>query len=417
MAQGSRPLPAGWRWVRLGDLANADDAFADGPFGSNLKTEHYTATGVRVIRLQNIGIGRFLGSDEVFVSHEHFERLRRHSVQVGDVVVASLGDGSRPAGRACLVPEGIGPALVKADCFRVRLPGDAILPEYLVGFLNSPLALSGAADRMRGATRPRMNLAMLKATWMPFAPLDQQRGIVRRVADQLAAVERARVAADAQLDALNGLLAFALEEVFESTTAKRWPHLVLGSVAETCSGTTPPRSRPDYYVGEIPWIKTGELKDGNVSESEEHVSDAALRETSLRLLPPGTLLVAMYGQGQTRGRTGLLTTKATTNQACFAVLPSDRIEGRFLQWWFRHNYTRIRQETTARGGSQPNLSGTYLRSQSVPLPPPTEQREIAQTLAEKEMAVLRLSAVVQAEIAAIKALPAALLRRAFSGEP
>lgn len=315
-------------------------------------------------------------------------------------------------GSIAFLDEGDAPGITSPDYVVFETRNGVLHPRFFYHWLRSVEGDAFIRSLARGAVRERLLFRRLVSGSLEIPPWEVQ----KKTADQLAVVEHLRAAADAQLGAVNGLLAFVLEEVFENTTARRWPHVVLGTVAETCSGTTPPRSRPDYYVGEIPWIKTGELKDGDVSESEEHVSDAALHETSLRLLPPGTLLVAMYGQGQTRGRTGLLTTNATTNQACLAVLPSDRIEGRFLQWWFRHNYTRIRQETTARGGSQPNLSGAYLRNQAVPLPPPAEQREIAQTLAGKEMAVLRLSTPVQAEIAAIKALPTALLRRAFSGE-
>src|ERR1700674_762104 len=100
------PLPPGWRRVRLAELAKNGEAFADGPFGSNLKTDHYSSEGARVIRLQNIGRGVFLDADKAFVPLRHFENLRRHSVDSGDVVVAALGDGARPAGRACVVPPG-----------------------------------------------------------------------------------------------------------------------------------------------------------------------------------------------------------------------------------------------------------------------------------------------------------------------
>ena len=88
MTRQSNEPPSKWRWVSLGDLAPQSDAFVDGPFGSNLKTEHYTASGVRVVRLQNIGRGTFLDNDRAFVSPEHFADLMRHSVLPGDVVVA-----------------------------------------------------------------------------------------------------------------------------------------------------------------------------------------------------------------------------------------------------------------------------------------------------------------------------------------
>lgn len=93
--------PEAQRWPRkcLGDLTHDEDAFSDGPFGSNLKTEHYSSSGARVVRLQNIGRGVFLDQDKTFIRMDHYVNLLRHSVRPGDIVVAALGDGLRPGGR------------------------------------------------------------------------------------------------------------------------------------------------------------------------------------------------------------------------------------------------------------------------------------------------------------------------------
>ena len=198
MTRQSHQLPSKWHWVSLGDLAPQSDAFVDGPFGSNLKTEHYTASGVRVVRLQNIGRGTFLDNDRAFVSPEHFAGLMRHSVVPGDVVVAALGDGARrPAGRACLIPVYFGQGLVKADCFRLRLPKEIITAAYLVYFMNSPQCLARIMEMMRGATRPRVTLGMLRSLSIPLPPLAEQVRIASWLDSAYIAVERARAAAEA----------------------------------------------------------------------------------------------------------------------------------------------------------------------------------------------------------------------------
>jgi type I restriction enzyme S subunit len=167
-------------------------------------------------------------------------------------------------------------------------------------------------------------------------------------------------------------------------------------------------------------VKTGELKDGLVganAQTEETVTDLALRECSLPLLPIGTLLVAMYGQGQTRGRTGLLACEATTNQACFAIMPSPPVfSSEFLQFWFRANYGRLRSLTENRGGNQPNLNGVLLRALEVSLPTVVEQRRLAIDLAVRIECSTNLIARCRAEVAAIDALPTAVLRAAFNGD-
>lgn len=177
---------AGFSNPRLRELSDDEEAFADGPFGSNLKTEHYTKSGARVVRLQNIGLGVFLDHAKAFVSLEHFHKLRRHEVRPGDIVVAALGDGARPAGRACLIPDGFGLGIVKADCFRVRLPSTVIDRRFLLQFFNSPGSLNRVAADMRGATRPRVTLEMLKQTRIELPSLVEQQNIAERLQNLLA---------------------------------------------------------------------------------------------------------------------------------------------------------------------------------------------------------------------------------------
>jgi type I restriction enzyme S subunit len=164
------------------EFSEGDDCFRDGPFGSNLKSSHYEQQGARVIRLQNIGDGKFLDADHVYISMDHYDSISRHNVRGGDVVVASLGDGARAAGRACLVPELTSPAVVKADCFRVRLPATKIEPNYLVSCLNSVDGQAQFNAQIRGATRQRINLSMLRKIRIPNAPLAAQRTFAEKAA-------------------------------------------------------------------------------------------------------------------------------------------------------------------------------------------------------------------------------------------
>jgi type I restriction enzyme, S subunit len=99
---------------------------SDGPFGSKLKTEHYSDSGAIVVRLQNISPLRYDDSDKAYIPIDYFDELRRYSLHAGDILVAGLGDEAHPVGRACIVPESLGPAINKADCFCLR-PRDQII--------------------------------------------------------------------------------------------------------------------------------------------------------------------------------------------------------------------------------------------------------------------------------------------------
>jgi type I restriction enzyme S subunit len=153
----------------------------DGPFGSNMKSEHYAEAGVRVIRLQNIGAGEFLDEDRAFVAPEHFQLFRRHEARPGDLLVAGLGDENNLLGRACLVPNELDLAMVKADCFRLRLDESRALHTFVMHYLNSPSAQPEIVWQARGATRFRMNAQGIAAMGIPIPSLDEQRAIVNEL--------------------------------------------------------------------------------------------------------------------------------------------------------------------------------------------------------------------------------------------
>ncbi len=161
--------PKGWPVVRLGDLA---EKISDGPFGSNLKTSHYTKEGVRVIRLQNIGIGFLNDEDKAFVSREHFASLPRNRCLPDDVIIATLGD---PNLRAMVLPASIPEALNKADCVQFRCRREVVEPEYICWLMNMPATLIMASSLIQGITRTRLSMGRLREIFIPFPSLQIQR--------------------------------------------------------------------------------------------------------------------------------------------------------------------------------------------------------------------------------------------------
>ncbi|CAN5653023.1 restriction endonuclease subunit S [soil metagenome] len=170
-------------------LRTIDDvaSLADGPFGSNLKTSHYVAAGPRVVRLQNIGDGLFR-DEKAHITQEHFDKLSKHFVVPGDVVVASLGE---EAPRACLVPDWLGDAIVKADCIRAR-PKSDVDAGYLMWALNSRPVKMQAAARIKGIGRPRLGLGGIRVLEIPLPPLEEQRRIVAKVEERLSVIDAMR---------------------------------------------------------------------------------------------------------------------------------------------------------------------------------------------------------------------------------
>ena len=167
--------PKGWPVRRLGTAALR---FSDGPFGSNLKTEHYVDSGIRVVRLQNIGAGTFRDGDKAFISEQHAETISRHLCQVGDLLIATLGS---PNLRACILPETVGSAINKADCLRLKPDPRIANAPYLCWLLNSPQVLVACSDAIHGQTRSRISFGYLRDLEIITPPIQLQNEFAARV--------------------------------------------------------------------------------------------------------------------------------------------------------------------------------------------------------------------------------------------
>ena len=158
---------------------------------------------------------------------------------------------------------------------------------------------------------------------------------------------------------------------------KGWCETLLGNIGNWQSGATPSRLRKDYYNGDIPWLKTGDLNDSVIKSIPETITRKALEETSVKLNPTGSVLIAMYGA--TIGKIGILALPATTNQACCACVDY-MCDKMFLFYFLLAN--RKRFVAMGGGGAQPNISKEKITNTHIPLPPLSEQHRIVAKIEE-----------------------------------
>lgn len=157
-----------------------------------------------------------------------------------------------------------------------------------------------------------------------------------------------------------------------------WKLVTLGDVAKISSGGTPDRSEPSYWSGDIPWVTTGEIQFNTITGTTEKITPAGMKNSAAKLFPAGTLLMAMYGQGKTRGQVARLGIDATTNQACAAIKAGDACDVEYLYQFLVSQYDAIRELGNA--GTQQNLNAGLIKEITLPLPPKIEQDRIAQTV-------------------------------------
>jgi type I restriction enzyme S subunit len=203
-------VPSSWTWTVADQLsADSEHAISDGPFGASLKTEHYISSpGFRVIRLQNIGAGCFREEHRTYIDKTRFDGLSKHRVVSGDLIVAGLVD---PRVRCCQVPPDLGPAIVKADCYRFAVH-PAISPRFALHYLNSPLAQGFAAMHHHGMTLTRIGLGNFRRIPFPLPPIAEQNRIVAKVDELMALCDRLEASIAAGSEARSRLLDALLRE-------------------------------------------------------------------------------------------------------------------------------------------------------------------------------------------------------------
>lgn len=249
--------------------------------------------------------------------------------------------------------------------------------------------INHAKSTTSGVQHPRTSWSSLKVFHLSLPPLREQ----KKIAYILSTVQRAIEAQERIIQITTELKKSLMHKLFTqglSNEAQKlteigpvpesWEVAKIGTIAKIRSGGTPSRKNPAYWdSGDINWIKTGEINYSKIVRTEEKITKTGLEDSSAKLFPAGTLLIAMYGQGVTRGKVAITGIEAATNQACAAIFPLEEVRTMYLYYFLKYNYDNIRN--FAHGANQKNLSADLIKSFPLAYPSKVkEQDQIADTL-------------------------------------
>jgi len=264
-----------------------------------------------------------------------------------------------------------------------------------------------------GNTRPKLNQDIASQIPIPLPPLPEQKRIAAILTKQFAAIEKARAAAQAQLEEAKALPAAYLREVFTKPGEELpagWKWVKLGEVCKVVTGGTPPRAEMQYFIGNIPWIKPEHLNLSMIiHDSTEHLSDEGAQLVGL--LPKGSVLVSCIGK---IGKVAVAGIPLTTNQQINSLVPNNEIDSYFLYYCCKFYQPEF--EKRASSALVPIINKSIFSEIQIPLPSPDEQKRISALLKEQ----LAYGEIVRKTtldlLENINVLPSALLRKAFNGE-
>lgn len=194
-----------------------------------------------------------------------------------------------------------------------------------------------------------------------------------------------------------------------------WSGAKLGDVSRVMLGGTPSRKVAHYWGGDVPWVSSGEVANCRISDTRERITNHGLENSNAKLYPAGTVLIAMIGEGKTRGQAAILDIPAATNQNAAGVLVNREVLDPEFTWrWALSEYERTR--AVGRGGNQPALNGQKVRELTIGIPPLDEQREIVTRVEDALGLITRIEQTIRAAENALQAAAREALARAFRGE-
>jgi len=412
-------LPESWSVHSVGRVAEVR-------LGKTPRRSDYRGSGpVKMVRFRDLKAGfiEWTEDNKAFVGAEPEAQRGLRDLQVGDTLITASAHSPEHIGKKLAFVSGL-PSKYERICYVGELLGvrsampDQMIAKWPFYYFQSKMGQEQIAERVRGGHLTNGRARDMKIV---LPPITEQRKIAAILGSVDEAIERTQAVIDQVEVVKKGLMQQLLTRGmpgrhtrFKQTEIgeipESWRPSRLGDLADVSSGGTPKRSEPSYWNGRIFWVKTGEVKYEPITGTKESITREGLEGSSARLLPPGTILMAMYGQGLTRGRVGWLEVEAATNQACAAIQPHDGVNPRFVYQALVAAYPEIRK--LGREGSQKNLNLSLVKGIPLPRPSGDEQESIAR-LADQLDERVRLETTA---IRALQPLKQALMSVLLTGE-
>ena len=374
-------IPVGWETFSLESVTTL---MTNGFVGT--ATPYYVPEGVTYLRSLNIRSNYIDTENVIYVSEDFHLKNERSILKKGDLLTVQSGH----IGTSSVVPE----SLENTNCHALilsRFHKDQVQPEFASQYLNSDLGKTRLRQIFVGSTIQHINTKDLKKFNIPIPPLAEQQKVASILTSVDQVIEKTESEISKLQDLKKGMMQQLLTQGIGHTQFKdspvgripvRWEVKKLKNIFTFGGGSTPSRKESKYFCqkdsGYI-WVKTTDLNDSYIFDSEEHISEMGFSNSSCKIHPYGTVVVAMYGGWNQIGRSGLLMRDAAVNQAITAILPTASVSSHYLNYWLVGKRFLWKQ-IAASSRKDPNISKVDVENFPICIPPPDEQQKIASIL-------------------------------------
>lgn len=401
-----------WQIKKLGEVC---DVFEDGDW---IEKKDQSLDGIRLIQTGNVGNGVF--KDRIgkarYISRKTFESLRCTEILPGDCLVSRLPD---PVGRACIIPDIEGKMITAVDCTIIRFQKKIILPEWFINFSLSKTYQEQVNREVGGATRQRISRKNLYQIEIPIPPLTEQRRIVKILDEIFEKIEKAKKNTEKNLQHSKELFESYLNNIF-TNPEKDWEKTTIGEVCNLMTGGTPSRAKSQYFKnGTINWLVSGDVNKKEIKDCDGKITELGLNNSNTKYLPLNSVMIALNGQGKTRGTVAMLKIKATCNQSLVSIYPKNDLKllPEIIYANLDGRYNEIRKLTGDTGNDRRGLNMPIIRSIKFSFPKSlSEQKSIIVRLGNLSVETKKLEVIYKQKLADLEELKKSILKKAFNGE-
>ncbi len=407
-----KQLPKDWKWVKLGDAGK----IISGGTPSTTIPEYWKGNINWIAPSDLTGYKKkTIKKGAKSITEVGLKNSSARLMPKGSVLFSSRA----PIGYVVIADE----ELSTNQGFKSVIPNENIVSDFLYYYL---LASKRRAEQVAsGTTFKEISLSKFSELNFPLPPKPTQLAIVSKIEELFSeldkGIENLRLAQQQIKTYRQAVLKWAFEgrltneNVEEGKLPKGWKMVSIEEVATVGTGATPLKSNSEYYGGDIAWVTSGALNDEYVREATDFVTEKAVRETNLSVYPKHTLLVAMYGEGKTRGKCSELLIEACTNQAIAAIYFEEKEISikPYLKYFLLKNYTDVRKKSS--GGVQPNLNLGIIKKLQFPVAPMEEQNKIIQEIESRLSVADKMEESIAQSLQQAEALRQSILKKAFEG--
>ncbi|WP_294296529.1 restriction endonuclease subunit S [uncultured Chryseobacterium sp.] len=387
-----------WIECKFGDIITFKNGYA-------FKSTGYLKSGIPVIRIGDIKENEVLIENAIYVDEN--KDLKEYEIVKDDILIAMSGATTGKFGRYNLNDK----AYLNQRVGNIKPLSEKYIYKSFLYFLLSQLKREIKKSAYGGA-QPNISSKKIEELTVAFAPLPEQRAIVKKLESLFSSLDAGVTDLKKAQQQLKIYRQAVLKKAFDGVNNFK----TIIEIANVNTGSTPKRGTSKYWdEGTIPWVTSGSLNELFVDKADEYITEVALKETNCKVIPIGSLLIAMYGEGKTRGKCSELKIGAATNQAIACVTIKDEFlySKSFVKWFFIKNYQDIRLLSI--GGVQPNLNLSIIKNTVIPFPEEEEQKEIVKQIESRLSVCDSIEQNIKESLEKAEALRQSILKRAFEG--